>query len=64
MDNIQKLVDLLHTQVQSCNKCAQNSKEPNDGSFIQYDKKIVLVLTELLDMVKSKMLMIYSTHLI
>ncbi|AIY79377.1 hypothetical protein FDC58_15840 [Clostridium botulinum] len=39
MDNIQRLVDLLHTQVQSCSKCAQNSKEPNDGSFIQYDKK-------------------------
>ena len=39
MDNIKKLVDLLHTQAQSCSKCAEKSKEPNDGSFIQYDKK-------------------------
>ncbi|WP_242984749.1 hypothetical protein [Clostridium taeniosporum] len=33
------MIDLLHTQAQSCSKCAQKSKEPNDGSFIKYDSK-------------------------
>ncbi|WP_315076829.1 hypothetical protein [uncultured Clostridium sp.] len=39
MDNIKRLVDLLHTQAESCSKCSQNSKEPNDGSFIKYNSK-------------------------
>lgn len=39
MDSIKRLINLLHNQTHSCSKCAQKSKEPNDGSFIEYDSK-------------------------
>lgn len=37
MGKMKKIKDLTNVQMQSCTKYAKNSKEPNDGYFIEKD---------------------------
>ncbi|MEN8076178.1 hypothetical protein ABFP60_04395 [Clostridioides difficile] len=37
MGKMKKIKDLANVQMQSCTKYAKNSKEPNDGYFIEKD---------------------------
>ena len=37
MDKMKKIKDLTNVQMESCTKYAKNSREPNDGYFIEKD---------------------------